>query len=468
MLAGDDSAAARTQADRVMVLEMAMARASRPRDARRDPYAIYHPMPLAQAETLAPKIDWPQWLTDAGVPKVTSLNVADPDFFQSLDGQLTREPVAAWRVYLRWHALAAASPWLDSRFVAENFRMQQVLSGVKEQLPRWKRCAAIADRSMGEALGQAYVDLKFPPAAKARALSMVKNLEAVLKEDLSTLQWMTPATRQQAIVKLDAFVNKIGYPDKWRDYSALVVRRGPFIDNVLAAAAFEYHRRMAKIGKPVDRSEWTMTPPTVNAYYSPPFNEVVFPAGILQPPFFDPDADDAVNYGSFGAVIGHEMTHGFDDQGRKYDAQGNLRDWWMPEDANRYNAQAAKVVDQFSGYVSVDSLHVNGKLTQGENIADLGGLKIAYTALQRSLEGKPRTSVDGFTPDQQFFLAWARVWAESVRPEMAKQLVLTDPHSPGRWRVNGPLSNMPQFAAAFKCQPTDSMVRPPDQRAEIW
>jgi putative endopeptidase len=468
VLAGEDSATAQGEADRVMDLETALARVSRPRAERRDPYAIYHLMPIAGAQALAPHVDWPQWLTDAGVPAVKSLNVADPDFFRALDTLLAKRPISDWRVYLKWHLLNIASPWLGSRFDAESFRMQQVLTGVTEQLPRWKRCAAAADAGMGEALGEAYVKLKFPPQAKARAMSMVKNMEAVLREDLSTLAWMSPATRQAAIVKLDAFMNKIGYPDKWRDYSALVVERRPFIENALAAAAFEYRRRIDKIGKPVDRGEWTMTPPTVNAYYSAPLNEVVFPAGIMQPPFFDPGADDAVNYGSFGAVIGHEMTHGFDDEGRKYDAQGNLRDWWTAEDGTRYNERATKVVEQFNGYISIDSLHVNGKLTQGENIADLGGLKIAYAALERSLVGKPRTFIRGFSPEQRFFLAWARIWAENTRPAFARQLVLIDPHSPGRWRVNGPLSNLPEFASAFKCQPGDPMVRPADQRAEIW
>jgi putative endopeptidase len=282
------------------------------------------------------------------------------------------------------------------------------------------------------------------------------------------LSWMSPATRQQAIAKLDAFVNKIGYPDKWRDYSKLDVERRPFIDNVIAANEFDYRRRIAKIGKPVDRTEWTMSPPTVNAYYSSGFNEVVFPAGILQPPFFDPQADDAVNYGGIGAAIGHEMTHGFDDQGRKYDAQGNLRDWWTPADATGFEQRAQRIVDQFNGYVAVDSVHLNGKLTQGENIADLGGLKVAYAALERSLQGKPRTPIDGYTPEQRFFLSWARIWAQNTRPAFARQLVVVDPHSPGRWRVNGPLSNMPEFADAFHCQSGDPMVRPADQRVAIW
>jgi putative endopeptidase len=321
---------------------------------------------------------------------------------------------------------------------------------------------------MGEALGEAYVARTFPPEAKARALAMVRNMEAVLREDLGTLAWMSPETRKQAITKLDAFVNKIGYPDKWRDYSKLEITRRPFIENLEAASEFDYQRRITMIGRPVDRTQWNMSPPTVNASYNAGFNEVSFPAGILQPPFFDPAASDAVNYGGIGAGIGHEMTHGFDDEGRKFDAQGNLRDWWTADDAKSFQERAQGIVDQFDGYTVNDSLHVNGKLTQGENIADLGGLKIAYAALERSLANKPHPSVDGFTPEQQFFLSWARIWATSTRPQFARQLILTDPHSPGRWRVDGPLSNMPEFAAAFHCQPSDPMVRAADKRVAIW
>jgi putative endopeptidase len=335
-------------------------------------------------------------------------------------------------------------------------------------LPRWQRCVRITDQSMGEALGQAYLARAFSPEAKARALAMVRNMEAVLRDDLGTLSWMSPATRQQAISKLDAYLNKVGYPDTWRDYSKLDVSRRPFVENFLAAADFDYARRINKIGRPPDRMEWTMSPPTVNAYYNPSINEVVMPAGILQPPFFDPQAPDAVNYGGIGAAIGHEMTHGFDDQGRKFDAQGNLHDWWTAEDAKGFQDRAQGIVDQFNGYTVNDSLHVNGKLTQGENIADLGGLKIAYAALERSLANKPRKMDAGFTPEQQFFLSWARIWATTSRPEFARNLILTDPHSPGRWRVNGPLSNMAEFAAAFKCQPGDAMVRPADKRVSIW
>jgi putative endopeptidase len=468
VLAGDDSAKASGEADRVMVLETSLARIARARTERRDPYAVYHRMTLADVEKLAPHVEWTEWLGDASVPHVTSLNVADPDFFRSLDTLLASVPLSDWRTYLRWHLLSTGEPWLDSRFVAENFRMEGILTGTKEMLPRWQRCVRVSDAAMGEALGEAYVTRTFSPDAKARALAMVRNMEAVLHDDLGTLVWMSPATRAQAITKLDAFMNKIGYPDKWRDYSKLEITRRPFIENVIAAAEFDYDRRIAKIGRPLDRSEWTMSPPTVNAYYSPGFNEVVFPAGILQPPFFDPAAPDAVNYGGIGAAIGHEMTHGFDDQGRKFDAQGNLRDWWTADDAKGFQERAQGIVDQFNGYTVGDSLHVNGKLTQGENIADLGGLKIAYAALERSLEHKTRESAAGFTPEQQFFLSWARIWATSSRPEFARQLVLTDPHSPGKWRVDGPLSNMPEFAAAFHCQPTDFMVRPADKRVAIW
>jgi putative endopeptidase len=402
------------------------------------------------------------------VPHVTSVNVADPDFFRSLDTLLTTVPIGDWRTYLRWHFLAAAEPWLDSRFVAEDFRMESVLTGTKQMLPRWQRCVRITDQSMGEALGQAYLARAFSPEAKARALAMVRNMEAVLRDDLGTLSWMSPATRQQAIAKLDAYLNKVGYPDTWRDYSKLDVSRRPFVQNFLAAADFDFARRINKIGRPPDRMEWTMSPPTVNAYYNPSINEVVMPAGILQPPFFDPQAPDAVNYGGIGAAIGHEMTHGFDDQGRKFDAQGNLHDWWTADDAKGFQERAQGIVDQFNNYTVNDSLHVNGKLTQGENIADLGGLKIAYAALERSLANKPRKMDAGFTPEQQFFLSWARIWATTSRPEFARNLILTDPHSPGRWRVNGPLSNMPEFAAAFKCQPGDAMVRPADKRVSIW
>jgi putative endopeptidase len=350
-----------------------------------------------------------------------------------------------------------------------NFRFNAQLTGAKELLPRWKRCLQATDAALGEALGQAYVEKTFGPEAKRRALEMVHNLEAALQDRLGRLAWMSDSTRRQALAKLAAFEDKIGYPDRWRDYSALDVdARSPYVVNVMRAAEFERARNLRKIGKPVDRGEWGMSPPTVNAYYNPLKNEIVFPAGILQPPFFDPKADDAVNYGGMGAVIGHEMTHGFDDQGRQFDARGNLRDWWTAADAEQYKARATRVSNQFDQYVSVDTLRLNGKLTLGENIADLGGLTIAYAALQKALEGKPRPTIDGFTPEQRFFLAWAQIWRSNTRPEYARMLLTVDPHSPGKWRVNGPLSNMPEFAKAFGCKATDPMVRADKERAEIW
>jgi putative endopeptidase len=403
------------------------------------------------------------------VPSVASLNVAQPEFFKALDSLVKAVPAADWQTYLRWQVVDDAAPSLSSAFVNENFRFNQQLTGAKELLPRWKRCLQATDAALGEALGQLYVEKTFGPEAKRRALEMVRNLEAALQDRLGRLAWMSDATRKQALGKLAAFQDKIGYPDKWRDYSALTVdARSPYVVNVMRAAQFARAYNLRKIGKPVDRGEWGMTPPTVNAYYNPSKNEIVFPAGILQPPFFDPKADDAVNYGGMGAVIGHEMTHGFDDQGRQFDAQGNLRDWWTPADAEQYKTRATLVANQFDQYVSVDTLKVNGKLTLGENIADLGGLTIAYAALQKALEGKPRPTIDGFTPEQRFFLAWAQIWRNNTRPEYARMLVTVDPHSPGKWRVNGPLGNMPEFAKAFGCKAGDPMVRSDSLRAQIW
>ncbi len=467
-MAGEDSAAAQSAADRVMALETVLARDSRPPAERRDPLSTYHRMPVTEAEGIAPHLEWASWLADVGAPSVQSLNIADPDFFRGLDSLFTTVPVADWREYLRLRYLDFVAPRLDARFVTEDFQMARVLSGATEILPRWNRCVVASDRSMGEALGQAYVARTFSPAAKARALAMVRNMEAVLREDLNTLAWMSPATRAQAIIKLEAFANEIGYPNRWRDYSALDIERRPFVENVFAANSFEFRRQMAKLGKPVDRAEWRMTPPTVNATYNAALNEITFPAGILQPPFFDPKANDAVNYGAMGAVIGHEMTHGFDDHGRQYDAHGNLRDWWTAEDGAGFQQRAGLIISQFDHYVAIDTLHVNGKLTQGENIADLGGLKVAFAALERSLQGKARPAINGFTPEQRFFLGWARIWAENRQPALARQLVLVDPHAPAKWRVNGPMSNMPEFAAAFHCQASDPMVRPADQRVSIW
>ena len=456
--------------DHIMLIETALARMSLTRVQRRDPNANYHKMTLAQADSITPHLEWGAFLKAAGTPYTDTINIGQPSFFKGMDSLLTSLPVAAWRDYLRWHLMRQAAPWLSSPYVLNNFRYLQAVSGVKEQQPRWKRCVGAANGLLGDALGQAYVHEAFTPAARARALAMVNNLIAALDARLHTLEWMSDTTRQQALIKLRAFSKKIGYPDTWRDYSGLVIDKGPFIANAQRAQAFAAARNFGRIGKAVDRTEFRMTPPTVNAQYSPTWNDITFPAGILQPPFFDPQADDAVNYGGMGAVIGHEMTHGFDDQGRQFDAQGNLRDWWTPGDATRFKARAQRVIDQFDSYTVVDSAtHVQGRLTLGEDIADLGGLKIAYAAFQMSLKGKARPpKIDGYTPEQRFFLAWAQIWRNKATEQSLRNQVVTDPHAPAVWRVMGPLSNLPEFAKAFGCKAGDVMVRADSLKAEIW
>ncbi|HVP37782.1 MAG TPA: M13 family metallopeptidase [Candidatus Saccharimonadales bacterium] len=466
-LLGDPEAQAAAQ--KVVALETALATVSMPRVAMRDPRATYHMMALTELQGMTPSFRWADYLAQIGQGSLQKLNVATPDFFKGAGRLLDSVPVADWKSYLRWHATEEAAPLLSRPFVEENFRFSQRLSGAQEMQPRWKRCLGLTEMALGEAVGQEYVARHFSPEAKARALAMVKNLEAALESRIRTLGWMTDSTRAQALVKLHAFTEKIGYPDKWRDYSALQLEKRQALLNLMRAQQFERNRRLARIGKPVDRGEWNMIPPTVNAYYNPSNNEIVFPAGILRPPFFDPNADDALNYGGIGAVIGHEMTHGFDDSGRKFDAQGNLRDWWTAQDAEKYEERAQKIVNQFNGYVAVGEVHLNGKLTLGENIADLGGLTVAYEALQRSMKGKPRPApIDGFTPEQRFFLGWAQVWRELMRPEMRRTRAMTDSHSPGMWRINGPLSNMTEFHQAFGCKPGDPMYRPDSLRARIW
>jgi putative endopeptidase len=469
-LMGDDPTKAAAEAQTVMALETKLAQASQTKVERRDPQAVYHRMPQAELKTLAPNFPWEDYFSAVGLAGKGDVNVTAPDFFKEISALAASEPIANWKTYLRWHLINSAARDLSSPFVDEDFRFKgTILTGTKENLPRWKRCVSYTDRALGEALGQAYVKKAFPPEAKTRALEMVKNLEAALADDIRQLPWMSEATRQQALVKLQAITNKIGYPDKWRDYSALEVNRGPYVLNAFRAATFEFHRDLNKVGKPVDRTEWGMTPPTVNAYYNPQLNEIVFPAGILQPPFFDFKADDALNYGSMGSVIGHEMTHGFDDEGSQFDAQGNLKNWWTPDDLKNFKARGECIVKQFDGYFVEDKLHENGKLVEGESIADLGGLVIALAAYQKSLEGKPRPpEIDGFTPEQRFFLGYAQGWADNIRPEFARLLTNVDPHPLPQFRVNGPLSNLPAFAQAFHCRQGDPMVRPPSERCAIW
>lgn len=468
-LMGDDATKAAAEAQTILGLETRMATASLTRVERRDPEKLYHRMTMVQMKDVAPGFDWPTYFKNVGLKQNTDVNVATPKFFEEVGKLLAETSMPDWQTYMRWHLINASAPALSSKFVDQSFNFNgKILQGSKENLPRWKRCVAGTDRVLGEALGEVYVKKAFPPAAKERALAMVKNLEAALKEDLASLGWMSDATRKQATLKLDAFLNKIGYPDKFRDYSMLKIDRGAYVLNRARANQFENWRDLAKIGKPVDRMEWSMSPPTLNAYYNPQINEIVFPAGILQPPFFDPDADDAFNYGGIGSVIGHEMTHGFDDQGAQFDATGNLKNWWAEDDLKAFKERAQCIIDQFNGFEVEKGLNMNGKLVAGESIADLGGLVVAYAAFQKSQQGKPRQVIDGFTPEQRFFLGFARGWASNVRPEFARLIANTDPHPLNKFRTNGPLSNMPQFAEAFQCKASDAMVRAEKDRCQIW
>jgi putative endopeptidase len=466
-LAGDAADRADAEAKTVMAIETALAKASRTRVELRDPEKNYHPMSLADMMALTPDWPWKDYLQEVGTPAIEQVNIRQPEFFKAMNQELAGVSLPDWKIYLRWHLIHASAPGLPERFVNENFDFyDKKLTGSKEILPRWKRCVQSTDRNLGEALGQVYVDRYFPPAAKAHAKEMVNNLVAALREDIPTLSWMGPETKKEALAKLEAFTVKIGYPDKWRDYSKLQIDRTSYLGNVRHSAEFEFARQLAKIGKPVDRTEWTMTPPTVNAYYSSTMNEIVFPAGILQPPFYSPTADDAVNYGGMGAVIGHEISHGFDDQGSKFDGKGNLQEWWTPDDRTNFTARGDCVVNQFNGYEVEPGLHQNGKLVLGESIGDLGGLSIAFAAYEKSIEGKRPKDIDGFTPEQRFFLGWAQVWGANQRAEAARLQTNTDPHPLARFRANGPLSNMEAFAKAFGCRKGEAMVREPS--CKIW
>jgi putative endopeptidase len=469
-LLGDGERAAAAEAKTVMDIETSLAKASMTRVQTRDPDATYHKMQVADFSAMTPHFSWASFLDEVGSPSVSAINVAQPDFFKEMDAAITSVPLDDWKIYLRWQVIHSAAPSLSSPFVDENFNFYgRTLQGTTELLPRWRRCVEFTDQQLGEALGQFYVERAFPPEARAKAQAMVRNLMAALRDDLSTLDWMSPETRKQAIVKLDAIQIKIGYPDKWRDYSSYSVDRDHYVENVRRGRTFAVAYDISKIGKPVDRTEWGMTPPTVNAYYSPSMNEIVFPAGILQPPFYDPNRDEAMNYGGVGAVIGHEMTHGFDDEGAKFDAQGNLKNWWTAEDLKNFKARGDCIEKQFDGFEVEPGLHENGKLVEGESIADLGGLTIAHAAFEKSLEGKPAPpAIDGFTPDQRFFLAFAQIWAGSFRPEYGRMIVATNPHPLNNFRANGPVSNMPSFAKAWGCGADSPMVRPEALRCRIW
>ncbi len=463
-LMGDNAAEAKTGAAQIISLETKFAGASKTRLALRDPYANYHKMSYSELKSLIPNIEWDTYFKSIGISEPVNIDVGQPEFFKSLAVLLGGENIDTWKLYLRWNLINGAADKLSSKFVDENFHFKgEILSGQKQIPDRWRRMVDSTDRALGDALGQLYVQKAFPPEAKTKALELVRNLMSALHDRLYSLEWMSDSTRTQALKKLDAISVKIGYPDKWKDYSGLQLNKTSYFQNLLAINELEFQRNLNKLGKPVDRSEWHMSPPTVNAYYNSSMNEIVFPAGILQPPFFDPQADDASNYGAIGAIIGHELTHGFDDHGREFDFEGNLKSWWTPADEQNFKARASKLAAQYDGYFVSEGLHINGKLTLGENIADLGGLKIAYVAFKKALAFAPsQKKLDGFTPEQRFFIAFAQNYRSKRRPEVVRMLVQTDTHSVEQFRVVGSLANFPDFFAAFARmgEPSTSVQNP--------
>lgn len=453
----------------VMSIETKLANASLTRTAMRDPNLVYNKKTFAEMDVLVPNIGFATYLKALGVNGGEYVIVDNPKFFTTVNDMVTSVSINDWKTYLKWNVISSAASALNNAMVVEDFNFNQgVLKGTKEMKPRYKRVLESTDQYLGEALGQLYCDKVFTPETKARALEMVNNLGVALKERIEKLDWMSAETKVKAQAKLSTFIKKIGYPDKWRDYSKLTIDRSSYSANMMRASQFEFNRMIAKIGKPIDKNEWGMSPPTVNAYYNPGFNEIVFPAGILQPPFFNANADDAINYGGIGAVIGHEMTHGFDDQGRLYDADGNLKNWWTVQDSANFMNKANILVDQFNKCIVIDTLHANGELTLGENIADMGGITIAYAAFKKTKEGQSSEKIDGFTSDQRFFIGWATVWRQNVRDEELRRRLIVDPHSPGHLRCNGPVSNMPEFYAAFNIKQGDKMWRDENNRARIW
>jgi predicted metalloendopeptidase len=455
-------------AQRILALETRLAQAHWTRVQNRDAMATYNKYTPAKANELTPGLDWNLFFAAAGVPAQDFI-ITQPSFFTALGVALKEVPVADWKVYLQFKLIDAYAPYLSTDLVDLNFDLHgRTLKGIAEIRPRWKRAIEAIDETMGEIAGRLYVEKHFTPDAKKRMDELVANLLEAFHLSIDELEWMSPATKVEAQKKLAAFTVKIGYPSKWKDYSALVISKDDLVGNALRSAAVEHARSVDKLGKPVDRTEWLMTPQTVNAYYYPPMNEIVFPAAILHPPFFNVAADDATNYGAIGAVIGHEISHGFDDQGRKYDGQGNLRDWWTEEDAERFKQRAAKVVAQYSGYSPLDGMNVNGELTLGENIGDLSGLAVAYKAYQLSLHGATSPVIDGFTGDQRFFMGWSQVWRRKYREEDLRSRLMTDPHSPSEYRCNGIVTNMNEFYRAFDLKPGDKLYRAPEERVEIW
>jgi putative endopeptidase len=464
---GGSGTNAEEQARAAMALETSLAKASLDRVARRNPDNTYHKMTIRELDLMTPDFGWKQYIASVGIPPIDSLNVAVPDFVKAMNQNIAETSLADLKTYLKWHVLLADADLLPRAFEDENFRFyDHILRGTKEMAPRWKRCVRSTDHALGEALGQEFVKVAFTGSSKEKALQLVGEIENEMRKDIQSADWMTPATKKQALAKLEAVANKIGYPEKWRDYSSVKIARNDYFGDALRAREFEIRRNFDKIGKPVDKSEWGMTPPTVNAYYSPPMNNINFPAGILQPPFYNPKASDAVNYGAIGTVIGHELTHGFDDQGRKFDGKGNLRDWWTQEDAKAFESRADCVVREYSNFSPVPDVKLNGKLTLGENAADNGGIRLAYMALMDKLADHVIANQDGFTPQQQFFLGYAQVWCENSTEASARVRAATDPHSPGQFRANGVLQNMPEFREAFGCKVGDPMVS--EQPCRVW
>ena len=467
-LTGIDEATAAQNANLILALETQLANAQMSRVEMRDPQKLYNKFFVEDFTKTTATINWKDLMAKMKVINQDSIIVSNPRFLRFADSLLPVTPVGTWKIYLQWYVIKNAAAYLSNDFVQRNFQFTKVLSGQKEITPRWQRMSELTDGTLGELLGQLYVEKHFKPAAKQRMNELVGNLQKAFEERIKGLDWMSSETKAKALVKLSTFVNKIGYTDKWKTYDGVVIIRNDLLGNLKNSSAWAYNDRIQKLGKPVDKTEWGMTPPTINAYYNPRNNEIVFPAGILQSPFFDFNADDAVNYGGIGAVIGHEMTHGFDDQGRQFDADGNLRDWWTEADAKQFKMKADKVVEQYNAFTVLDTLHINGKLTLGENIADIGGLSMAYTAFKKTAQGKSNKKIDGFTPDQRFFLGWAQIWRANSLPETSAQLILTDSHSPGEFRTNGTVIQMEEFYKAFNIKEGDKMFLPENKRIKIW
>lgn len=466
-LLGDTDKSAQQQTDAVMSIETALAKASLSRVDRRDPYKLDHKMDFKGLQALTPGFDWSVYLARRDVEESVPFNVAEPAFFKAFAGEISKRSLDDIQSYLRWHLAHAMAPYLSAKFVAADFDFfRKTLRGVPQQQPRWKRCVALVDDQLGEALGREFIERAFSPELKKSTLRIAERIETAMRNDLEKLDWMSDATRTKAIAKLDGIVNKIGYPDQWRDYGTLAIARDDFAGNIERGNRFEERRQLDKIGKPVDRGEWQMSPPTVNAYYDPQMNDINFPAGVLQPPLYDAKMDDAPNYGNTGGTIGHELTHAFDDEGRQFDAKGNLKDWWMPQDGKAFEERAQCIVDQYAKYTIVDDTKINSKLTEGEDIADLGGLVLAWMAWRAETADQNLQSIDGLKPDQRFFVGYAQWACENVRPEQLRASALTNPHSPGRFRVNGLMVNMPEFQSAFSCKVGQPMVA--DKRCRVW